>query len=298
MEALKQVYERIRFLRDNGIKMKDIAARTGFSPSVLSALYSTVIPEYEKNLQQGEDQEEALDHALILVNNISRKKLMASLPSLLSTLATMDVPALPHKGYFGNPFLSAIGQGMAAAVKGIEPFCGTYLSYSISSNGKKLKIEPYLLAMADNGLYAEAYHNNAYGAPHQGAVLMNGAIHIYICFNEFQDPQLSLFYICLKIPMYDRPPFLRGLYLCLDYNRNPIARRILFVRQSSSTDRESFRKMQGFMKEFDQLDEDERKIYDYTCTEADSIRLCNIPSPQMDYGDLQQEKAILKGNLK
>lgn len=163
---------------------------------------------------------------------------------------------------------------------------------------KKLKIEPYLLAMADNGLYAEAFHNNAYGAQHQGAVLMNGASHIYICFNEFQDPQLSLFYICLKIPMYDRPPFLRGLYLCLDYNHNPIARRILFVRQSSSTDRESFRKMQGFMKEFDQLDEDERKIYDYTCTEADSIRLCNIPSPQMDYGDLQQEKAILRENPK
>lgn len=107
MEALKQVYERISFLRDNGIKMKDIAARTGFSPSVLSALYSTVIPEYEKNLQQGENQEETLDHALILVNNVSRKKLMASLPSLLSTLAAMDVPALPHKGYFGNPFLSA-----------------------------------------------------------------------------------------------------------------------------------------------------------------------------------------------
>lgn len=56
--------------------------------------------------------------------------------------------------------------------------------------------------------------------------------------------------------------------------------------------------MQGFMKEFDQLDEDERKIYDYTCTEADSIRLCNISSPQMDYGDLQQEKAILRENPK
>ena len=139
-----------------------------------------------------------MDHALILVNNVSRKKLMASLPSLLSTLAAMDVPALPHKGYFGNPFLSAIGQGMAAAVKGIEPFCGTYLSYSISSNGKKLKIEPYLLAMADNGLYAEAFHNNAYGAQHQGAVLMNGASHIYICFNEFQDPHFRFSISALK----------------------------------------------------------------------------------------------------
>ena len=29
---------------------------------------------------------------------------------------------------------------------------------------------------------------------------------------------------------------LKGLYLCLDYNHNPIARRIVLVKQSDSTD--------------------------------------------------------------
>ena len=36
MEELKEIYERMTFLRQKGIKMKDMAERAGFSPSVLS----------------------------------------------------------------------------------------------------------------------------------------------------------------------------------------------------------------------------------------------------------------------
>ena len=52
MEELKEIYERMTFLRQKGIKMKDMAERAGFSPSVLSAIYSTVLPAYFKNLAQ------------------------------------------------------------------------------------------------------------------------------------------------------------------------------------------------------------------------------------------------------
>lgn len=36
--------------------------------------------------------------------------------------------------------------------------------------------------------------------------MMNGISHFYLMSNENKEPQLALFYICLKIPMYDRPP--------------------------------------------------------------------------------------------
>lgn len=49
MDELKQIYERITLLRQKGIKMKEIAGQTGFSPSVLSALYSTVLPAFFQN---------------------------------------------------------------------------------------------------------------------------------------------------------------------------------------------------------------------------------------------------------
>ena len=46
MKDLKEIYERIAFLRQKGVKMKEMAEQANMSPSVLSALYSTVLPAY------------------------------------------------------------------------------------------------------------------------------------------------------------------------------------------------------------------------------------------------------------
>ena len=158
---------------------------------------------------------------------------------------------------------------------------------------RSLKIEPYLIAPAENGNYVEVGHNNAYGVTHWGTALMNGFNHLYLMFNENPSPQLSLFYICLKLPMYDRPPFLRGLYMCFDYNYNPVARRILFVKYSDSIARDEFLKLKGELKAPEVLDEKEKAYYDYTCQAEDIIRMCNIPSPRMTEEDLIVEKKIL-----
>ena len=72
---------------------------------------------------------------------------------------------------------------------------------------------------------------SAYNTTHRGVGLFNNHQNGYIFFNERESPQMALFSIYLQLPMYDFPPFLKGLYLSLDYNRNPIARRILFVKQ-------------------------------------------------------------------
>lgn len=94
--------------------------------------------------------------------------------------------------------------------------------------------------------------------------------------------------------LYDRPPFLRGLYVSLDYNNNPVARRILFVKSSDSVARDEFLKLRGCLRSFDELDAQERTYYDYTCQPEDIIRMCNIPSPQMKEYDLLREKEILR----
>ena len=45
-EQLIELYERLKHLKDEGVKMKDIAAKTGWAPSVLSALNATVLPAF------------------------------------------------------------------------------------------------------------------------------------------------------------------------------------------------------------------------------------------------------------
>lgn len=296
MDDLKEIYERIKFLRHKGVKMKDIAGRTGFPPSVLSALFSTVLPAYLKNIDKGMAADEALDSALLWVNNVSKKKLLGSLARTKEALFAIDTAPKPKAEDSGNMHLGRITDTMRGSVSLVADFSGTYISYSLSSGSDAMKIEPYLIAPSDDGNYVMVTHNNAYGSTHHGFALMNGLNHMYIFFNENRLPQLALFNICLKIPMFDRPPYLRGLYTCFDYNYNPIARRILFVKVSDSVSAEDFMTMRGCLKHRDELDEKERIYYDYTCGQEDVVRMRDIPSPKMTAEDLTAEKELIRGS--
>lgn len=295
MDDLKEIYERIKFLRGKGVKMKEIAAQTGFTPSVLSALFTTVMPEYFKNKDKGMPEDEALDGALVWVNNVSKKKLLGQLDKMKAALFAMDAAPKAASGDADNMHKDIIAHAMKGAVDGCTAFSGMYMSYSVSSSSSAMKIEPYLITPSADGGYVEVVHNNAYGSTHHGFALMNGLSHMYIMFNENRPPQLALFSISLKLPMYERPPYLRGIYTCLDYNHNPIARRILFVKASDSTSREDFLNAKGCLKQYEELDDRERLYYKYTCGGEDVVRMRDVPAPRMTDDDLLAEKELLCG---
>lgn len=295
LQFLQEIYKRITELRNKKVRMKEMAERCGIAPSVFSAIYSTVIPYYLKNREKGMEEEAALDDALIWVNNVSKKKLLGSIRQLMETLADIKPipPATKVKEDRQNPFLPAIARAMAESCKTIRNYQGTYMSYSVSSAKKAMKAEPYLLAPAETGDYVEVVHNSVYGSTHHGFALMNGLNHLYLEFNELQSPQLALYNICLKLPMYDHPPFLRGVYTCFDYNYNPIARRLVLVKLSDSTDRDEFQKLKGRLLTEDELTDREKTYFEYTCGKEDVIRLAGINRPQMTDDDLLEEKRTL-----
>lgn len=294
VDKLLLLYERISFLRKRKIKMKDMASCVGMSPSVFSAIYSTVLPAYEKSLGKGMDHSLALDGALVWANNVSKKKLLGNLEVMLASLSKMEVPTdeIPA-AELNEPFSETMGKAMKESVKQAANYCGTYMSYSISSSRNAMKAEPYMIRIASDRSNVEVAHGSAYGRTHWGTALMNGMSHIYIMFNETPLPQLALFNICLKLPMYDNPPFLRGIYTCLDYNYNPIARRILFVRLNNDTDADHFATLKGSIKERGELEGDELAYFNYVCGSGDVMRMANVQFPEMAVSDLEEEKRLL-----
>mgnify|MGYP000631645209 CR=1 FL=1 len=119
---------------------------------------------------------------------------------------------------------------MLHSAQEVYNYSGIYISYSLSSSSNALKVEPYLITPADSNDHVKVVHMSAYNTTHFGTAVFNNHQNAYIFFNEREAPQLALFTIYLQLPMYDFPHLLKGLYLCLDYNRNPIARRILFIK--------------------------------------------------------------------
>lgn len=151
MDDLKEIYERIKFLRHKGVKMKEIAERTGFPPSVLSALFTTVLPAYFKNIDKGMADDEALDNALLWVNNVSKKKLLGSIGKTKSALFAIEIAPKPKADVTDNVHLDMIERAMKGSINLITNFSGTYMSYSVSSSSNAMKVEPYLIASAENG---------------------------------------------------------------------------------------------------------------------------------------------------
>ena len=106
-------------------------------------------------------------------------------------------------------------------------------------------------------------------------------------------PQFTLVTIYLQIPFFRNPRQLRGLYIGLDYNRNPVARRILLIKKSDCTDTEEFLSMESGLIQKEDFTSEQQAYYDYTCQTGDYIKMCTVPSLQMDESDLVKEKTML-----
>ena len=183
---------------------------------------------------------------------------------------------------------------MLHSAQEVYNYSGIYISYSLSSSSNALKVEPYLITPADSNDHVKVVHMSAYNTTHFGTAVFNNHQNAYIFFNEREAPQLALFTIYLQLPMYDYPSMLKGLYLCLDYNHNPIARRIVLVKQSDSTDVNQFLEMEGCLVPRAELTPELEVYYNYTCQEGDYIKTCTVPSPKLDETDLEREKKMLK----
>ena len=126
MNDLIEIYRRIEYLRNNGLKMKEIADYVDMAPSVLSALYSSVLPTYVTSLKQGHSEEDSLDLALAQVNNVSKKRLLGNLASTKELLFSLE-PA--HGEAKTNPFMEMMTAEMQRSVQEVYNYSGSYLSY-------------------------------------------------------------------------------------------------------------------------------------------------------------------------
>lgn len=293
MDILIEVYNKLRRLRDCGVKMKDIAEETDMTSSVLSSLYSTVLPAYVSSVSTGTEEDKALDDALLLVNNVSKKKLMGSVELFYGKLSKIE-PRFLIQNSNERPFLDDIEKEAIKYVGNVSNYSGLYIAYSRSSYKDGLKIEPYLVCPIEEGeMMPKVYCINASGQMYSGVGIFSSQQIGYLLFNEQKRLQMGLKTVFLQLPMFECPSSIRGLYLTHDYNRNPIARRIIFVKESQNVSISQFQEMKTRMVSKEDLTETEKRYYEYTCQETDYVRSFMISSPECNLDDLIVEKKIL-----
>lgn len=287
-EDFQEFYKRIEYLRNGGVKMKEIADCIDIAPSVLSSLYTTVLPTYFNALKSN-TPDEALEQALGLVNNVSKRRLLTGLSDMLVRLDSLE-PDEPST-LKGNPFAEQLAEEMPLSARKVDHISGIYYSYSLSSSTDCLKMEPFIIQPAEN--HARIGRISAYGEQQWGFIIAGDPQNYYCLFNESSAPQITLVSVYLQVPLFKHPHQLRGLYLGLDYNRNPVARRILLIKELESTDMNDFMAMKGGIIAKEDFTPEQQAYYDYTCQTGDFIKMCTVPSLQMNETDLVKEKKML-----
>lgn len=294
MDKLALLYERMKKLRESGVKMKEISEETDIASSVLSSLYSSVLPMYVNLLSSGTEPEAALDQALQQVNNVSKRKLLGCLDDLYEKVCHLE-PRLISAKNGERPFLDDIEKEAVRYLPNAGIYAGLYLAYSASSFSDGLKVEPYMItSITDGNTMPKVYSQNMSGDYYVGIGLFSPFQISYLMFNEQKRLQLALKVIYLQLPILEYPDLIKGIYLTHDYNRNPIARRILFVRQGDEIPLNEFAELRTRVISKDQIEtEEERAYYDYTCHTEDIIKSMMLVSPDKNIDDLRREKRIL-----
>lgn len=293
MDKLVALYERMKKLRESGVRMKDISEEMDIASSVLSSLYSSVLPTYVNLVSNGEEEEKALEHALQQVNNVSKRRLKGSLDTLYEKVCHID-PRLSILKNSGRPFFDDLEKEAIRYLPNVSAYTGLYLAYSASSFSDGLKVEPYMIAaMTEGETMPRVYSQNMAGDYYVGVGIFSPFQIGYLLFNEQKQLQLALKVVYLQLPVLEFPTLIKGIYLTHDYNRNPIARRILFVRQGEEIPLEQFGEMRTEVIPKDKLTDEEQAYYEYTCEMGDLIKSLMLTSPEKDLSVLKQEKQLL-----
>lgn len=294
MDRLVLLYEKMKKLRECGVRMKDISEETDIASSVLSSLYSSVLPMYVNLLSGGEEMEAALDKALQQVNNVSKRKLLGCLDELYDKVCHME-PRLMSSRNNGKSFWDEVEREAVKYLPHAGAYTGLYLAYSASSYSEGLKVEPYMIAsIVDGETLPKVYSQSMSGDYYTGVGLFSPFQIGYLMFNEQKRLQLALKVIYLQLPIMEYPKLIKGVYLTHDYNRNPIARRILFVRQGDEISLEEFAELRTRVIPKAELSPEESDFYEYTCQPGDVIRSMMLVSPDRNMDDLKREKKILE----
>lgn len=294
MDKLVSLYERMKKLREAGVRMKDISEETGIASSVLSSLYSSVLPTYINLLSGGCGTESALDQGLQQVNNVSKRKLQGCLDELYDKVSHIEPRFVSNKNG-GRPFLDDIEKEAIKYLPNAGIYTGLYQSYSSSSYSDGLKVEPYMISsIVDGDTMPKVYCQNLSSDYYIGVGLFSPFQIGYLMFNEQKRLQLALKVVYLQLPIIEYPQIMKGIYLTHDYNRNPIARRILFVRQGDEIPLEEFADLCTEVIPKERLTGELLEYYNYTCCNEDIIRSMMLISPDKDTKELQREKQLLK----
>jgi predicted transcriptional regulator len=284
-------------LKQAGYKKKDIANVLDIPAPVLSSLLKTVLPSISQ-IDTGipiKEIEEVVADAFLMVNNLSRTKIVKRLPADIVTLTNL-LDNMDFKRHEKSSYLNFIRHQAEFSYNYISQyFQGVYYFYYLSSDTDQLKAEPFMIKPNIVERIVEVYKGNEQSSVRCfGIALLNNNHTINMQLAENHESPEEYMQILLSLPFIRQVEYLRGIFSNLNFARQPIARKVVLLKISDQSDYDFFNSLP--VKRFSSpSDVDIPEIGRYLYAVHSKTECFAIAKPCFNFVDLDNE--ILVGNL-
>ncbi len=289
-QAIRMV-QLTRFLKEAGIKNKEIANALDMYPSAFSALINNVLSEVVQHSQQGSLTEQEIKTVFDQVNNVSELKTRRRIQQYLQKLEALklqlfDVAERKPLNYIDNLINSSPGE----ILRLLE---GVYHCYYISSFGYRVKREPFLIYYdARQRTYRVRKGNKKSPAWYEGFGYMSNNHLFTIQMVEKNTLSIDNFMAHFHLPpLYaETMEMLKGISISMSNSNLPIARKMLLHRVGNFSSLDSFNQLETLF--FKKEEGNDNEIVRYLRAQTSFIEYLPIPYPDYAPQDLVKENKV------
>jgi hypothetical protein len=283
----------VNSIKNRGFKKKELANYLELPAPVFSSLSKTVVPkiiEIEPGLPT-EKLKDELNHVFSMVNNLSQSKIVSKMELFVNKLEELylrDANSSKSASYFTG--LRNQAEYSFDRIK--KYYEGVYIMYYLSSDKYCIKKDSFMIRCNSVEKIAEVYKGNKHSSVcYNGLAIINNSHTLTIQMTEMDDKPEEFLMMHLSLPFARELKFLRGIFSCLNFARQPIARKTVLIKTDIKPDHITYDEIvsEYYPKKGD-LNIPE--IEQYLLSDKSYIECRTVPNPGFGLNDLLKELNI------
>lgn len=291
IDQIIRMMELTQFLKEAGIKNKEIASTLDMYPSAFSALINKVLNELVQASQLGQMTEQEIKLVFDQVNNVSELKVRRRIQDYIQKLEAFklqlfEITEPKPLNYIDNLIHTSPGE----ILRLLE---GVYHCYYISSFGYRVKREPFLINYdVRQRTYRVRKGNKKNPAWYEGFGYMSNSHLFTVQIAEKNTLSIDNFMAHFHLPpLYaETTEMLKGISISMSNSNLPIARKMLLHRVGNFKSLDNYNQLETLF--FKKNDGEDNEIIRYLRSQTSFIEYLPIPYPDYAPQDLVKENKI------
>lgn len=280
-----------RFMKETGMKNKEIATALEMYPSAFSALINNVLQPIVQAAQERSLLEEEISSIFTRVNNVSELKTRRRIQQYVDKLEELKLQLFEGREKKPVNYVDALIKSSPGET--LKPVEGVYHCYYISSFGYRVKREPFLIHYdARQETYRIRKGNRKSPAWYEGFGYMSNNRLFTIQIAEKNTLSIDNFIAHFQLPpLYAQTmEILKGISISMSNSNLPIARKMILHRLDNYTSLEAFNQLETLF--FHENEDHSNPIIQYLRTQTSFIEYLPIPYPDYAPSDLVKEAKV------